>query len=78
MGFRGIFKVYMNVPIEYEDIKTLFKAKKQFGKSGFRTLNESGPILDLEFSNFQKWFSQEAVGGREFWHSVEVVHNLYV
>ena len=43
----------MNVPIEYEDIKTLFKAKKQFGKSGFRTLNQSGAMLDLEFPNFQ-------------------------
>ena len=43
----------MNVPIEYEDIKTLFKAKKQFGKSGFRTLNQSGAILDLAFPNFQ-------------------------
>ena len=55
----------MNVPIEYEDIKTLFKAKKQFGKSGFRTLNQSGAMLDLEFPNFQMRFSSKAVGGRE-------------
>ena len=55
----------MNVPIEYEDIKTLFKAKKHFGKSGFRTLNQSGAMLDLEFPNFQLRFSSKAVGGRE-------------
>ena len=66
MAFRGIFKVYMNVPIEYEDIKNLFKAKKQFGKSGFRTLNQSGAMLDLEFPNFQIRFSSKAVGGCEF------------
>ena len=67
----------MNVPIEYEDIKTLFKAKKQFGKSGFRTLNQSGAILDLAFPNFQMWFSTEAVEGRGFWYNVDVVNNLH-
>ena len=76
MGFRGIFKVYMNVPIEYEDIKTLFKAKKQFGKSGFRTLNQSGTMLDLEFPNFQIWFSTKAVEGRKFWYNVDKVHEV--
>ena len=66
----------MNVPIEFEDIKTVFKAKNQLGKSGFRTLNQSGAILDLVFPNFQMELSWEAVGGREFWYNVGVVQNL--
>ena len=49
----GIFRAYMNVPIGYEVIKKVFKAKNQLGKSGFRTLNQSGAILDLVFPNFQ-------------------------
>ena len=56
----------MNVPIDYEDTKTVFKAKNQLGKSGFRTLNQSGPILDLEYAKFQLSLAAKAVGGREF------------
>ena len=67
----------MNVPIGYEVIKKVFKAKNQLGKSGFRTLNQSGAILDLVFPNFQLWLSCEAVEGREFWCNVDEVHNLY-
>ena len=67
----------MNVPIGYEVIKKVFKAKNQLGKSGFRTLNQSGAILDLVFPNFQMWFSWKAMVGRVFWDNVGVVQNLY-